>query len=368
MSEWISFHYIKVKQVLTQFLSNRFLVLFILVFIIKLILTIFGPFFSSDYERNLFYGKAFFEHGFYVYNLTPLEIDPTYSVGDPTMGTLSYPLTTYDYPVIQLLFWAVVSLFPFVVGKIILTMVDAINFFLIRDLLKNASRAERELVSWSYFIFVSIFSSIDGQPEVITLLFMLAIIKYTQKKPVIAFFLCSLGFLWKYIPGIMLLYLLVIYRRDLKMVFQGLITFFGSILVLSIVPILTSAYIFRYVSYFGNLPFNQISSNPMAWKYTYLSSILLWALLLYILYYLWNHPSEIQDFLILLPVLLFLKYYQFAFPWYWVWILPGVIAIKKDKTRVIIWRFLIVLLPIAVIDFINLTVGFGYVSSFLFGS
>jgi hypothetical protein len=327
-----------------------------------------GPFFSSDYERNLFYGKAFWDYGFYVYNLTPLEIDLTYNVGDPTMGTLAYPLTTYDYPVVQLLFWAVISLFPFIFGKIVLTMVDAINFFLIRDLLKDASVWERELVSWFYFIFVSIFSTIDGQPEVITLLFMLSVLKCTKTRPMLAFFLVSVGFLWKYIPIIMLLYLLVYFRDDLKILKRGLATFIGVTITLSIIPIISSAYIFRYVSYFGNLPFEQIPSNPMAWRFVYLSSILLWALIFYILAYLWKNRSEIPDFLVLLPILLFLKYYQFAFPWYWVWLIPGVVAIREDRIRVFIWRFLLILIPFAVIDFIDLTVGFGYVISLIAGN
>ena len=359
ISENFDFDYLK------QVIRNPFTIIFIVVLLCKILLTFIGPFFSSDYARNLFYGKAFWEYGFSVYNMTPLQIDPNYSIGDPTSGMLAYQFTTYDYPVVQILFWAFVSLFPFVVGKIILSLVDAINFFLIRSLMKNTSKIERESLSWFYFIFVSIFSTIDGQAEVITLLLMLLTLKYV-KRPNLAFFLVAIGLLWKYIPVILLLYLVLVYRNDIKVLINGFAIFIVTTVVLSIIPLMTSDYIFRYVGYFGNLPFHQIPSNPMSWRYLYISSILLWLLLFYLFYYLLKNKEQIPDFSILVPILLFLKYYQFAFPWYWVWIIPGILTLKEEETRKFILRFLLVLLPIAVIDFINLTVGFGYVLT-LFG-
>ena len=193
---------------LKQVIKDPFTIIFVLVMILKLMLAFIGPFFSSDYERNLFYGKAFWDHGFYVYNLIPKQIDPNYSIGDPTMGSLAYPNTTYDYPVIQLLYWAIVSLFPFVVGKMLLSIVDGFNFFLIRDLMGNGSNVQKEAVSWFYFVFVSIFSTIDGQPEVITLMLMLLVLKFVNlNKSNLAFFFVGIGLLWKYIPVILLLYL-----------------------------------------------------------------------------------------------------------------------------------------------------------------
>ena len=107
---------VEIQQILDLMVKNLgslkyvFLAFIILHIVLGAIVT---PLFSSDFERNIFYGEAFWEHGFQVYDLTPLEIDPNYSIGDPTSGILAYENTTYDYPTIQLLFWAGMVLLPF---------------------------------------------------------------------------------------------------------------------------------------------------------------------------------------------------------------------------------------------------------------
>ena len=97
-----------------------------------------NPLVTSDFERNLFYGRAFWKqieltgNGFSVYDKTPLEIDQNYDIRDPLSGLLSYPNTTYDYPSLQLLFWAILAPLPFssIIAKWVLSSFDLINFFL----------------------------------------------------------------------------------------------------------------------------------------------------------------------------------------------------------------------------------------------
>ncbi|HKZ42522.1 MAG TPA: hypothetical protein VJ044_16285, partial [Candidatus Hodarchaeales archaeon] len=105
-----------------------------------MLLSFVPPPFTTDLERNLFYGEAFWSHGFQVYELTPIEIDSSYNITDPSTGQRAYPLTTYDYPSIQLAFWAIISILPFAAffGKLVLLIFDFFNFFLIRSIRKTS--------------------------------------------------------------------------------------------------------------------------------------------------------------------------------------------------------------------------------------
>lgn len=342
------------------------LILFVIIVIFKFFTVFIGPFFTTDYQRNLFYGKAFWEYGFKVYNKTPIQIDPSYAIIDPTTQTLAYPKTTYDYPILQIVFWAGISILPvaFVLGKLCLTGIDFINFYLIRSLLKNDDSWTREGISWTYLVVGTIFSGIEGQAECITLLFMLLVLKTMEKSDLVPFLILGLGFLWKYIPAVLLVMLVLKYRTKPVLLAKGLAVFITTVVVVSIPALLTSDYIFRYVSYMGNLPNGQLPSNPMAWKYIFISSILLWIVLAYLGYYVVKHPDSVEKISTLGLLLLFLKYYMYAFPWYWLWLIPGIILLpEKLRTSVIKW--LVIMLSFAVIDFIGLTAGWSYVLQFM---
>ncbi|MFX0209824.1 MAG: hypothetical protein ACFFDT_27830, partial [Candidatus Hodarchaeota archaeon] len=157
-------------------LKNLLPFLILLHFLIGVIIP---PLVTSDFERNLFYGEAFWKYGFRVYDMTPLEIDPFYDVRDPLTSEYSYPNTTYDYPTLQLLFWAGLSPLPFssIIVKWVLSCVDILNFFLIYSLIKSQQDEEKRRTLFengfalSYLIFSIPFSAIEGQPTAITILF-----------------------------------------------------------------------------------------------------------------------------------------------------------------------------------------------------
>ena len=211
---------------------------------------------------------------------------------------------------------------------------------------------------------MTIISSIEGQAEGITLLFMLLIIKLMKNYPLISFSLTRIGLQWKYIPLLCLPYLLIYYWNNKKIIFNGLLVFFTLLAIFSLPPLFFSNYVFRFLFYYGNLPFGQLPSNPMAWTYLYISSIILWIILIYICYYLIKNPNDLVNFLLLLPILLFFKYYRYVFPWYWIWIIPGMLLLP-DKPRINLWRFFAILFPIAAFEFIELTAGWGYVLKFI---
>ena len=173
------------------------------------------PIFTSDFERNLFYGEAFWEHGFQVYDMTPFEIDPNYSIGDPTSGILSYPNTTYDYPTLQLLFWAGVSVLPFpqITAKWLLSIFDIFNTLLIFSLLKRFSNFDDESnkprlfekgFTLSYLLFAIPFSAMEGQSTSITIFFFLIPIALYSRNNQASYIAVGLGFHWKYVSLIIL--------------------------------------------------------------------------------------------------------------------------------------------------------------------
>ncbi|MHA2103957.1 MAG: hypothetical protein ACW981_11045 [Candidatus Hodarchaeales archaeon] len=362
---------VKNNVILEFFSENKYkpwFILFVILILIRVILSFIQPQFSSDFLRNLFYGEAFWNYGFQIYDLSPEVIDPNYNILDPSTGWKSYPSTAFDYPIVQILFWAIVVLIPFslVTGKWILLVFDIANFFLIRDLLsEKGTNLERNGVSLIYFAFMIIISTIEGQPEGITLFFMLLSIKLLKNFPLLSYFALALGTQWKYVPIILLPFLIFVHRKNLNLALKGIGVFIITNILLSF-PVLISDYVMHYLLYAGELPNNQIASNPLAWIYTfnYLSSFLLWIIIIYVGYYLIKNKEQIGDFLPLLPILLFLKYYRFAFPWYWLWLIPGMLVIKKEP-RITIWLSFAILFPIAVIDFISVTDNWNFLLNYL---
>ena len=345
------------------------------------------PLVTSDFERNLFYGKAFWEHGFSVYDKTPLEIDPSYDVRDPLTGEYSYPNTTYDYPTLQLLFWAGLSPLPFssIIAKWILSCFDILNFFLIYFLIRSRKSEEKNRTLFENgfvfsYLFLSIpFSAIEGQSTAITILFFLLPLVLHSQYQICGYMSIGLGFHWKYVSVLVLPYLLLIDRDTIKQALLGFLTVVMSILLLSF-PILFSSFITRYFSSFGNLGAysGQLPSNPLFLFYPSLSSILsLGILILALLYWVGILPrngsvrinvSETIERVFWLPfvfLLAFLKIYATAFPWYWMWFYVC-LAILPQKDRRLFTILLGVTFAIGLVDFIQMTVGLTTFIKFFF--
>jgi hypothetical protein len=340
------------------------------------------PLVTSDFERNLFYGKNFWEHGFSIYDRTPLEIDPFYNVRDPLTGEYSYPNTTYDYPTIQLLFWAGLSFLPFssVIAKWFLSCVDVFNFFLIYSLMSRKRKENRCTQSekgfaFSYLILSIPFSAVEGQATAITILFLLLPLALYNRYHLWSYLSIGLGFHWKYVPVLIIPYLLVQDREEIKQALLGFLTFVGSVLLLSF-PLLYSAFVLRYFSSFGNLGeySGQLQSNPLFLFYPSISSIISSGILiLAMIYWVGYLPKEdtvkmnihgMLERVYWFPLILFLsflKIYTTAFPWYWMWFYPCLVILPyKDRKQFMI--LLVITFGIGLIDFIQMTVG---ISNFL---
>ncbi len=340
------------------------------------------PKFTSDFERNLFYGEAFWEYGFQVYDMTPLEIDPNYSIGDPTSGILSYPNTTYDYPTLQLLFWAGISILPFpqITAKWFLSIFDIFNTLLIFGLLKRFTAFEDESknlelfekgFTLSYLLFAIPFSAIEGQSTSITIFFFLISIALYSHNNQASYIAVGLGFHWKYVTLLILPYLIVKDYKSMKRMFSGILLLIGTILLMSF-PLLWSQFILAYFSFFGDLNqySGQIPSNPLMISKLYISSILSTGIL-FLGLILWLKPFT-KDFkfsfniqgiiergywIPLLLLLTFLKIYTTAFPWYWMWFYSLIVILPFNERRLLTKLFALTF-AFGLIDFIHLTVGF----------
>ncbi len=340
--------------------------------------TIVPPLVTSDFERNLFYGQAFWKYGFTVYDMTPLDIDPSYDIVDPISGFLSYSNTTYDYPTVQLLFWACLSSLPFspIISKWVLSSVDVVNFFFIYFLIwnrKNKGKEHTQLekgFALSYLIFSIPFSAIEGQPTSISVFFLLLPLILHHRYKMWSYLSIGFGFHWKYISVLVLPYLLIQDHVDVKQALLGFLTVVMSVISLSF-PLLFSSFILRYLSSFGNLGSysGQLPSNPLYLLYPSFSSLLSSVILILALLY-WiglipmeNHPTINLDgvverayWLPLILLLSFLKIFATAFPWYWMWIYACLTILPHKDLRLFI-PLLGCTFALGLIDFMQMTIG-----------
>ncbi|UCE12595.1 MAG: hypothetical protein JSV04_10410 [Candidatus Heimdallarchaeota archaeon] len=334
------------------------------------------PLVTSDFQRNLFYGDAFWKHGFTVYDMTPLEIsNNTYNVRDPLTGEYSYPNTTYDYPTVQLLFWAGLSLLPFssIISKWFLSCIDILNFFLIYSLIWRRQNEENKRLLFengfalSYLLFAIPFSAIEGQPTAITVLFLLMPLLLHTKYPIWSYMSIGFGFHWKYVSLLLLPYLLLIDHKLLKQAVSGVLVTTTVIVLLSF-PFLFSDFILNYFAAFGALGSysGQTPSNPLFFFYPSISSILSSVILITaVLYWIGLIPSnetsikkiiEQSYWMPFVFFLGFLKIYTTAFPWYWMWFFPP-LALLPQNNRKLFVVFLGITFAIGLLDFIQMTVG-----------
>lgn len=353
-------------------------IFFVMIISHLLIGTFVPPLVTSDFERNLFYGEAFWEHGFNIYDMTPLQIDPDYAIGDPASGLLSYPNTTYDYPTIQLMFWAGVSIIPFsnIVGKWLLSCFDIFNFFLVYYLLKNKGEENEGLAlpekafALSYLFFSIPFSAFEGQSTALTVTFFLLPLVLHSNYKYLSYLTIGLGFHWKYVSLLVLPYLLIKDRKNIKEAIKGLFIVLLTILLLSF-PILFSNFILNYFGFFGRLNeySGQLKSNNLYLFHICISSLLSSVILIlgFLSWLGFSISDKKLEFTIeglleraywipFLFLLTFLKLYSTAFPWYWIWFYPLILIFPIRKRR-FYTKLLGITFAIGVIDFIDITVG-----------
>jgi len=343
------------------------------------------PLLTSDFKRNLFYGKAFWKYGFEVYDMRPINITGTeYNITDPLTGLPSYPNTTYDYPTIQLIFWAIVSLLPYpeILAKWILSIFDIMNINFMIILLLQRQKENfypsnfEKLFIFSYLLTSIPFSAIEGQGTSITIFFLLLPVIIHRKNIVLGYFSIGIGFHWKYISFLILPYLVCKDRNEYRTIIIGIFALILAIILLSIPPLSVSLFVLRYFGFFGKLGeySGQTISNPLLITHLSISSILsTFILILTVFYWLGgkiskeginfelNQAKSILDRGYWIPFLLllsFLKIYSTAFPWYWMWFFPCITILPRVERK----NFFILLLVtfiIGLIDFIDITVGFG---------
>ncbi len=390
--------------------DGRFWII-VLNILIRILVTPIGPLVTSDLKRNIFYGAAFWKLGFKVYDLKPLEIDPSFSITDPLSGKLSWDNNTYDYPWLHLLFFAFVSLvpFPIIATKTVFTFIDIVNFLLLYMLEKNrlssplytltptlkkntpshmtsASTSRVAYISWLYLFVSIIFSNIEGQVisiEVLT--FLVAYYLYRHEKTRLASYLwIALSFHWKYLTIILFPTFLIIdatriwlQHKDIQQIFQEMlkpiVLTIAVLIGMSIPPFLQSRYILNSQFFIGF----QYDVKP--WSPFYIGTLMPAAffMLAYWLYtiYVWIKPlfsthiqyntfwktiieeSDHEVIALILVQIFFLFIYRFAMPWAWLYFFPVIASLEPKKRRTLFFIYAITAF-IGAINFIQLTVTF----------
>lgn len=367
------------RSIISDYFSNKnILGLFIFFMIVRFILVFVPPQFTTDLARSIFYGQQFWKHGFDVYKLTPIQLDPNYNIIDPTTHQLAWPYNKYDYGVVSLFYYALIGLLPFptsiliIIAKIFFNIADIITFFLL--ILLYPKNKELPIFFW---IIMIPFASIEGQALSITLLFFVSsLYLYSRDRKYLAYIIVALGFHWKYVTLFLLPYYLIndlylyysandVQRQSFVKIIKPWLSFLGAFILLMF-PFLVSPYISSYVSFEGNLPVKSQPWNPFYIGFPLtISSFLLLFFIGYIFVQWYNLGSDYKEkffkgsgFIPLLGLYGFLLIYKYAFPWYWLWSLP-LYSILPVKMRKIFLIFALICV-IASIEFLNWTVGFQF--------
>ncbi len=366
------------KFFMDYFDDKRILGVVVVVLIIRLLLLLIPPQFTTDLARSIFYGQQFWHHYFDVYKLNPVQLDPNFNIIDPTTGQLAWPKNTYDYGVISLFFYAIIGLIPLpntillIIAKLMFTLADIITLFLLIKLYPKNKE-----IPLTFWIVMVPFTSIEGQPLSITILFfVLSLFFYTRNKKSIAYVLVAIGFHWKYVALFLLPYFVLtdIYKyykteQKTKEEFLALVNpfvWFILLFVFLMFPLLVSPYITSYISFEGNLLVTSLPWNPFYIGYPpTIASYLLLGFVLYILTLWYRLDADKKEmifegvgFIPLLGLFVFLMIYKYAFPWYWMWSIPmfSILPEKANMRKIFVIFALICI--IAAIEFINWTVGY----------
>ena len=289
---------LNIRTSFLDFFSNKIiLVYFLIILLLKFSLVFIPPQFTTDLLRSIFYGQHFWNIGFDVYNLTPIQIDPNFHITDPTNHLIAWTNNTYDYGVVSLLYYAIIGLLPFstatlvVIAKIILNIADIITLALLITLYPK----NREIPALFWIVMLP-FSSLEGQPLSFTLLFfVVSLYLYKKNNKLLAYVIMAVGFHWKYVTVLLFPYYLIndLYsynsiekpiRPNPFIVYKPIISFF-IIFTLLMFPLLFSRYIWSYISFGGNLLVTSLPWNPFYIGYPFtFASLLLLFFVLYIFY------------------------------------------------------------------------------------
>ena len=258
-------------------------------------------------------------------------------------------------------------------SKFLFNFIDILNFFLLITLYPKL----RELPI-IYWIILTPFSSIEGQPVSITIfMFIVCLYFYNSNKKSLAYSFIAIGFHWKYITLILLPYFIFkdifkVYSKEKE--YYGLkresfkpMLYFLAVIFILMFPILFSPYILSYISFGGNLLVVSLPWNPfyLGLPITiagFLLLILIIGLIIDTILLLKSNKlqkSSIIDYLPLLSIWGFLLIYKYAFPWYWLWSFPLFSSLPELRQRKVFYYFSYICI-IASIEFINWTVGFSY--------
>ncbi len=344
---------------------------------IKLVFSFFNPYFTTDLYRNLWYADQFWYLGFDVYKYSPIQINPAYNLIDNNTGQLAWPTTHFDYGVVNLMFYAVIvfifgnSYLAVVTTKLVLLVFDLMNFYMLLKLLPE----DQSLIAWVYWLASIPLASFEGQVVSITVFFMLGAI-YVYKKhnnKTLAYLLIAFGFHWKYIPIIILPYLMfdsVMSWKKPKIVWKEFTDFVqGFIIPFTLLwfPLFYSPYILNYILYRGNLPIADPPWNPFYYGAPFnFSEILIVGFFLFVLYSVIREARFKMDLSIVfsglpfLGLLFFFTIYKYAFPWYWLWAIPAIIALKtSDQKRYNYFKLFLGLCAFAGIEMLMNAFGVG---------
>ncbi len=220
--------------------------------VLRLVYCFLPPLYTTDLLRNVGYGMAFPTWGFTLYEITPFDLSPW-----PCQFLWSN--RNFPYPAVTLLFFAGVTLIhhALVWGKLVLTLIDGINAFLIYRISRD-----RILVLLYWFNPIHIwFASREGQFEPMVILWMLLALRCLQLRKPWAYFFLGLSIQAKIFPVFLVPYFLKhmswhTMKANLQEWGWGIAS-----LIPSVWAALTSSYLKQFISP-GYIP----AYNPLSWN------------------------------------------------------------------------------------------------------
>ena len=293
------------------------------------------PLCTTDLLRNMGYGLEFWDYGPQVYDLYPEDFSPA------SYSTL-WPVHYYTYPAITLLFFAlIVKIWPSIVfGKLILTLLAAINCFYIRRLTRNPWLA---LLYWINPLSIW-FVSYEGQFEEMAVFWVLLAISALRKNQPIAYLYLAIGIQTKLFPVFLIPYFLqCTYQSDENYQGAGFAWFVVGFLP-SLYFVLTSQYLAPLL-YPGFVPgYNAVSWALQEFKFfplqpfgiMFLHNIVGGVFIAVAFYFMWKTKEFVPYFAALFFVC-FVKNNKIAQPWYLLLTPAFCLTVENEKHRRILF-------------------------------
>jgi len=210
------------------------------------------PLYTTDLLRNIGFGEAFWQWGFKIYSITAFDLSPA-------PAQFLWPTHHYTYPAVTLLFFSSLAAVhnSIFFGKIILTLIDAANAWLI-----GRVSQDRWLGLLYWLNPVSIwYTSREGQFEAWVIFWMLIALLGVQKKKAWAYGALGVAVQTKLFPVFLIPWF--VFKMSWKNTNQLMneIAWGALSLVPSICAIVFGTYLSRYFDP-GYMPFY----NPLTWN------------------------------------------------------------------------------------------------------